>query len=130
VQNSCLSLFIDLQNGQEGLLRDFHRADLLHALLAGLLLFEKLLLAADVTAITLGQHVLAQGLDAFARDDASADRRLQRDLELVAVDLLLQLPQQQAAAELGARPVAQEASCPSRIVLEPAFPLNSSPFPK
>ena len=38
-------LFVfNLQNGQEGLLRDFDTAHLLHAFLAGLLFFQQLLL--------------------------------------------------------------------------------------
>src|SRR5437016_500946 len=64
------SLFAsDLQHGQEGFLRYFHRADLFHALLAGLLFLEEFALARDVAAVTLGEHVLAQRLDRGARDD-------------------------------------------------------------
>ena len=37
-------------------------ADLLHALLARLLLLERLALTRDVAAVALGQHVLAQAL--------------------------------------------------------------------
>src|SRR5690606_4782536 len=52
------SLAVHLQHRQEGLLRDLHAADLLHALLAFLLLLQKLLLARDVATVALGQHVL------------------------------------------------------------------------
>src|SRR5262245_39902965 len=51
-----------LQHRQERLLGDFDSADLLHALLAFLLLLEKLALAGDVAAVALGGHVLAHGL--------------------------------------------------------------------
>ena len=45
------SFLIDLQHGQEGLLRNLDRAELLHALLAGFLLLEQLALARDVAAV-------------------------------------------------------------------------------
>src|ERR1700733_15464494 len=50
----------DLQYGQEGFLRNLHRADLLHALLAFLLLLQQLALARDVATVALGGDVLAQ----------------------------------------------------------------------
>src|SRR6185436_12461710 len=85
-------LFVtNLQHREEGLLRDFHRADALHALLAFLLLLEQLALARDVAAVALGEHVLAQRLDRFARDDAGADRRLDGDLEHLPRDQLAHL---------------------------------------
>jgi hypothetical protein len=49
---------IHLQCGNEGALRDFHLAELPHALLAFLLLFQKLALTGDVTTITLRRHIL------------------------------------------------------------------------
>src|SRR6266511_4430515 len=79
-----------LKDGQEGLLRHLHPTDLLHALLAGLLLLEQLALAGDVAAVALGDHVLAHRLDRLAGDDLRADRRLDRHLELLARDLLAQ----------------------------------------
>jgi hypothetical protein len=42
-------------------------ADHLHALLALLLLLEQLALAGDVTAVALGEHVLADRADVLAR---------------------------------------------------------------
>ena len=44
-------------------------AEFLHALLAALLLLEELLLSGDVTAVALGQDVLADGLDVAPSDD-------------------------------------------------------------
>src|SRR3546814_12896490 len=49
-----------LQHGEEGLLRDLHAADLLHPLLAFLLLLQQLLLARSVATIALGQHVRSE----------------------------------------------------------------------
>src|SRR5690606_40081579 len=62
----------------EGVLRDLDGPDVLHALLALLLLLEQLALAADVTAVALGEHVLAHGADGLAGDDARTDRGLDR----------------------------------------------------
>src|SRR3546814_8871802 len=53
------------------------------------LLFQKLLLAADVAAIAFGGHVLTKGGYGFARDDPAADGRLNRNLEQVAGDQVL-----------------------------------------
>ena len=66
-------------------------AEHLHALLAGLLLFEQLALTGDVAAVAFGEHVLAQCTDVLACDDARSDRRLNRDLELLAGNQLAQL---------------------------------------
>ena len=84
-------LFLQPQHGQERLLRHLDRADLLHSLLAFLLLLQELPLARDVAAVALGQHVLAQRLDRFPGDDAAADGGLDRDLEQLARDQLAQL---------------------------------------
>src|SRR5690625_1910568 len=48
------------QRGDEGLRRDLDPADVLHPLLALLLLLQELALTGAVTAVALGQHVLAQ----------------------------------------------------------------------
>src|SRR5215472_11937901 len=70
----------DLQHGEECLLRDLDVPELFHALLAFLLFLEELALAADVAAVALRQHVLAQRLHRGARDHGAADRRLHRHL--------------------------------------------------
>src|SRR5258708_37509432 len=92
-----------LQRCQERGLRDVDLAELAHLLLALFLLVEELALAADVAAVALGEHVLAQGRDRLARDDAAADRCLDRDLEQLARDQLLELLAQHAAAAVSAR---------------------------
>src|SRR4249919_2204232 len=65
-------LVVDLQDGEERLLGNFHATHLLHPLLALFLLLEELLLAGGIAAVALGQHVLAQRLDRAARDDLRA----------------------------------------------------------
>src|SRR5699024_5322603 len=79
------------ERGDERLLRDLDGPDVLHALLALLLLLQELALARDVAAVALGQHVLAHRTDVLAGDDAGSDGGLDRDLELLARDQLLQL---------------------------------------
>src|SRR3712207_9478728 len=79
------------QGGDEGLLRDLDPPDGLHPLLALLLLLQQLALAGDVTAVALGEHVLANRANVLARDDAGPDRRLDRHFELLARDQLTQL---------------------------------------
>src|SRR5437016_889441 len=78
----------NLEHRQERLLRDLDPADLLHPLLPRLLLLEQLALARDVAAVALRDHVLAHRLHGLAGDDLRADRGLDRDLELLARDLL------------------------------------------
>src|SRR5438132_5555536 len=70
------SFLADLQDREESFLWDLDAADCLHALLTGLLLLEQFALARDVAAVALRQHVLAQRLDALARDDLGANGRL------------------------------------------------------
>src|SRR6185503_21022489 len=59
-ETHCHLFRLDLKDGEEGLLRNFHAAHLLHAFLARLLLLEELAPARDVAPVALGQHVLAQ----------------------------------------------------------------------
>src|SRR5690606_15931500 len=96
-----VSLFLsDVQHGQEGFLRNLHPADLLHALLARLLLLQQLALATDVAAVALGGDVLAQRLDAAAGDDLVADRGLHGDLEHLPRYQFLHLLGEIAAARI------------------------------
>src|SRR3546814_17087238 len=68
--------FAHLEGGEESGLRDQHVADLAHALLAGLLLFQQLPLAVDIDAVTLRRHVLALGVDGHERPNLAADGSL------------------------------------------------------
>src|SRR4030088_3306258 len=72
---------IHLQGGDERLLRDVDLAELAHALLAFLLLAQKLALARDVAAIAFGGDVLAEGAHGLARDHLAADRGLDPNVE-------------------------------------------------
>src|SRR5688572_29555574 len=88
---SLAAWLVDLEDRQEGLLRDLDGPHLLHALLALLLLLEELALPADVAAVALREHVLPQRLHRLAGDDLLADGRLDRDLEQLPRDQVLQL---------------------------------------
>ena len=81
---------IQFQHGHKGGLRHFDCADLAHSLLALLLLFEQLSLSCDVTAVTLGCHVLADGLDGLAGDDLGTYSGLDGDVELLTRDEFLE----------------------------------------
>src|SRR5580704_17333988 len=108
---------VHLEGGDEGRLRDLDVADLAHPLLALLLLLEKLLLAADVAAVALGQHVLAQRADRLAGDDAPADRGLDGDLEELARDQVFQPLAQRPAAALGLVLVHDDAERIDRLAI-------------
>lgn len=86
------SLFL-LKHRHEGFLGDFDRADGFHPLLALFLLFEQFSFARDVSTVAFGRHVLAHGLDGFARDDFAADGCLERNFELVSADLFAEFLQ-------------------------------------
>src|SRR5450755_197902 len=98
---SLSALLAEFEHGQERLLRHLDPADLLHPLLALLLLLEQLALARDVAAVALGDHVLAVRLDRLAGDDPRPDRRLDRHVVLLARDLLAQLLGQGLAGFVG-----------------------------
>src|SRR3954470_12902682 len=98
---SAIVIGAHLENGEERFLRDLDPPDALHALLAFLLLLEQLALARDVTAVALGEHVLAHRLDRLAGDDPAADCRLNRHLEHLPRDQLAHLGGQRAAAVVG-----------------------------
>ena len=58
---------IDLQHGEEGLLRQLDRADGLHTLLALFCFSSSFRFRLDVAAVALRRDVLAQRLDRDAR---------------------------------------------------------------
>src|ERR1700722_3638403 len=58
----------DFEHRQEGLLRNFDLAELLHPLLAFALLLQQLALAGDVPAVALGGDILSQRGDRFQWD--------------------------------------------------------------
>src|SRR5437016_14489807 len=89
------------EGGDEGGLRNLDLAELAHPLFAFLLLFEQLAFAGDVAAVAFGEHVLAQCLHRLARHHPAAECGLDRDLEQLARDEILQALAQRAAAALG-----------------------------
>src|SRR5205809_880173 len=103
---SFLRPIVEVEHGEEGLLRHLDRADLLHPPLARLLLLEQLAFAADVAAVALRKHALPLRLDRLPRDHARADRRLHGDVEVLARDLLPAALDQRLAARIGGIAVA------------------------
>src|SRR4051812_16048163 len=98
---SLLAIAIHLEHREERLLWNLDRAHLLHPLLALLLLLEELLLPADVAAVELRRHVLADGLDGLTGDHVGADRRLDGNVELLPRDRLAQALHQVAPLVVG-----------------------------
>src|SRR5687767_6560735 len=108
-------LLVHAEHRQEGLLRNLHRSDALHPLLPFLLLLEQLALASDVAAVALGQHVLAHRPDRLAADDIRPDRGLDRHLEHLARDQLLELVDQRLAGAVGVGPIDDQAQRVDRL---------------
>ena len=77
-----------MQNGEEGFLWQFDVTDLLHSLLTFFLFLQQLFLTADVTAIAFRQNVFTQLFHRGAGDNVVTDRRLDRDIKLLARDQL------------------------------------------
>src|SRR5437764_14789465 len=113
----ALGLVAHFEGGNEGGLGNLHLAELAHALLALFLLLEQLALAADVAAIALGEHVLPERLHGLARDDTAADRGLDRDLEKLARDQVLQALAEGAAAPVGLGAVHDERERVHRLAV-------------
>src|SRR5947209_1510549 len=86
-----MTRLVNLEDREEGFLRNLHRPHLLHAPLSFLLLLEQFALPGDVAAVALGGDVLAQRANRFARDHLGTDRGLDYDLEQLARDQLLEL---------------------------------------
>ncbi len=78
------------QRRDESLLGHVNAPNGLHTFLAFLLLFQQLALTRDIAAVTLSQHVFAQGFNRFSGDDASAHCGLHGDLKLLPGDEFLQ----------------------------------------
>ena len=83
-------LLVELQHGEEGLLRDLHIAHLSHPLFASLLLFEEFPFPGDISPVALGRDVLSQRTDGFSRYDLGTNSSLQSDDELLAWDEFFQ----------------------------------------
>ncbi len=92
---------VKFKHGEESLLRHFYRADLLHALLAFLLLLEKFTLTRDIAAITFCGHILAHSLDGLAGYDFGTDSCLDGDIKLLTRYQLLEFLTHAAAESHG-----------------------------
>src|SRR4029079_14296677 len=88
-RGSLLLLAVEVQDGEERLLRHLDAAKLLHTLLALLLLLEQLPLARDVATVALREYVLALRLHGLARDHARSDRGLDRHAAHLSCILIL-----------------------------------------
>src|SRR5213080_1739303 len=109
---------VHLQRGDESLLRDFYFAELAHALLSCLLLLQELALARHIAAVAFGGDVLAQRTHRLARDNLAADRGLDRHLEHVRGDELLELFHHGASAALRARAMHEHGECVDRLAVD------------
>src|SRR5262249_34631636 len=106
---------VDLQDRQEGLLRDLHATDLLHALLPLFLFFEELARARDVAAVAFGRHVLAERAHRLPRDDLAPNGRLDGDLVLLLRDELLELLRQGPPSRVGPLLVRDDGESVQRL---------------
>src|SRR5208337_1806933 len=84
-------------------------AHALHALFAFFLLLQQLALAADVAAVALGDHILTNGRDILASDDARADGGLEGDLEHLAGNQFAHASAEGTPAREGGVAVTNEA---------------------
>ena len=107
-----MDLSVQFQHGKEGFLRYLDVANLFHAFLAFLLLLEELALTADITAITLCQHVLAHLLYGLSGNYFGPNGSLYGDVELLARQKFLELLAHSAAKGLG---VVEMRQCGERI---------------
>src|SRR3954453_1781903 len=115
---ALLSVIAHFESRNKRLLRDRHIAVLPHPRLALLLLLEELALAGRVAAVAFSGDVLAHGADRLARDDLAADRGLDRDLEQVARDEVLQPLAHAAAARLRGAAVDDHAQRVDRLFVD------------
>src|SRR3546814_6077358 len=109
-RSGSVSVFVaHAQRGDESLLRNAYRAVFAHPFLAFLLLLQKLPFARDIAAIAFGGHVLAQRRDRLACDHLAADRRLDRNLEQMTRDQILEALAHPPAPAFGGRAVDDHA---------------------
>src|SRR6478672_4783964 len=106
------------QSSNKRLLRNADAPVLPHSFLPLLLLLEQLALPGRVAAVAFGGDVLAQRRDGLARDDLAADRGLDRDLEQVAGDEVLQALAHAAAARLGIAAVDDHRERVDRLIVD------------
>src|SRR5271168_3094362 len=128
--SATIALLPDLEQGQESLLRNLDASDLLHPLLAFLLLLEQLAFSRDIAAVTLGGNVLAQRFDGFARDNLGADRGLNRDFEHLARDQLAHLFAQRPAPFVGLVAMHDNRKRVHHLAIDPNIQFNQRAGPE
>ena len=116
--------FIQLEHRHKRFGRQLYRAEAAHLFLAFLLLFEQLFLSGDVAAVALGEDILAHRLDGLARDDLSADRRLNRNLKQLTRNVLLELLADAAGASVCLLAVRDERQRVHSVAVEQQINLN------
>ena len=79
---------------------------------------EQLALTADIASVTLGRHILANGLHRLAGDDLGADGGLNRYIELLARNQFLELLAHLAADIIGMIDVSQRRQRIDRLAVE------------
>ena len=84
-------MLIGLQNGHKGFLRDINLTDGLHPLLTTLLLFQQLGTPVGVPGVDPRGNILPVGLDVGPSDDLGTNGCLDRNLEVLPWNDLLQL---------------------------------------
>ena len=94
-------MLIEFEHCHKCALRHLHGSYLAHSLLALLLLFEQFALTRDITSITLGCNILANLLNCLTGNDFGAYCSLNRNIELLARDEVLQLDTHLAAEIIG-----------------------------
>src|SRR5262249_7531715 len=117
----------NLEQSKKRFLRDFHPSHLLHPLLAFLLLLEELALARDVATVAFRGDVLAQRLDAFARDDLRSDTGLNRNLKHLAGNKLAHLFTQRAASFVGLVTMHDYRKSVDHLTVNPDVQFNQRP---
>ena len=109
---------VELQHSGKGFTGQGDAAELAHLLFALLLLFQQFLLAGDIAAVALGQHVLAHGLDGLAGNDLAADGGLHRDLKQGAGNVVPQLFADAAALGVGVVPEHDHGECVHGVAVQ------------
>ena len=105
-------------------MRHLNVANLLHALLTLLLLFEQFTLTAHVTTIALCRYVLAHLLHRFSGNNFGAYSSLDSNVELLTRNQLLQFLAHAAPKGLSIVKMGQCRECIHRVSIEQDVKLN------
>ena len=109
---------VKFEDCEESFLRHFYRTDLLHAFLALLLFLEQLALSGNIAAVTLGRHVLTNGLDSLTRNDFCPDGSLDGYVELLARNKFLEFLAHAAPERKGIVGMGECGKCVDAFTVE------------